>query len=78
MPSKDPEFTDYQVLTLIKAHPGSSMSDILRYARKEMPSFGWTWGKIQKAILRLSDREKVILEDGTKEIPIKIVNIRID
>ena len=78
MCNKDARFTDYQVLTLVKAHPDSSMSDILRYAQQEMPSFVWTIGKVQKALGRLHEHGKVSFFDGERSvtIPTKTVKAR--
>lgn len=78
--TKDPEFTDYQLMTLVMTHPGSSIRDLLRLAEHEMPAFNWTVGKIAKSLYRLEAKKKIEFVDGVKtvkiEVPIKIVLVR--
>lgn len=52
-------FTDTQVLTLIRTHPGSSLYGLLQNARLEMKLWPWTIGKIQKAVERLEKDAKI-------------------
>jgi hypothetical protein len=52
-------FTDYQVQTLVRDHPGANLYQLLGHARRDMPRFDWSVGKIQKAIERLK-REKIL------------------
>jgi hypothetical protein len=55
-------FTDLQVLTLVRAHPGLNLYQLTETAKKEMNLMGecnWTTGKIQKAVERLKKEEKV-------------------
>ncbi len=53
------EFTDYQVETLVKLHPGKSMYDLLKIAQSEMSKFAWNHDKIRHSINRLEKRGKV-------------------
>ena len=73
--NKDARFTDYQVLTLIKSYPKSSMSDLLRHAETEMPGFIWTIGKVQKALDRLHSRGKIDFEDGERMVRVHVKEV---
>lgn len=59
-------FTDHQVLALVRAHPGSSLYGLLRQAKEEMPKWPWTIGKVQAAVTRLEREQKI-----TKTITLK-------
>ena len=55
-------FTDYQVLTLVRAYPGLNIYQLTKKAKEEMGMAGrcnWTTGKVQKAVLRLIKANKV-------------------
>jgi hypothetical protein len=55
-------FTDYQVLTLVRAYPGLNIYQLTKKAKEEMGMDGrcnWTTGKVQKAVLRLMKTSKV-------------------
>ena len=55
-------FTDIQVLALVRAHPGLSLYQLVKVAKKEMGKWPWTIGKIQKAVGRLERDKKVETE----------------
>lgn len=63
-------FTDLQVLTLIKAHPGQSYQALARIAHDEMIG-AWTAKKIQRAAARLQAAGKIKVVQGTvsMEVP---------
>lgn len=55
-------FTDYQVLTLVRAYPGLNIYQLTKKAKEEMCMDGrcnWTTGKVQKAVQRLINANKV-------------------
>jgi len=55
-------FTDYQVLTLVRAYPGLNIYQLTKKANEEMRMGGrcnWTTGKVQKAVQRLIRANKV-------------------
>ena len=55
-------FTDYQVLTLVRAYPGLNIYQLTKKAREEMgmdDRCNWTTGKVQKAVQRLIRANKV-------------------
>jgi hypothetical protein len=55
-------FTDVQVLTLIRANPGLNVYQLAKKAKEEMGMGGqcsWTTGKVQKAVERLKKERKV-------------------
>ena len=52
-------FTDHQVLTLIRTYPGSSLYGLLQQAKQEMPKWPWTIGKVQAAVTRLERDHKI-------------------
>ena len=52
-------FTDIQVLTLVRASPGLNLYQLLKKAEEEMPKWPWTIGKVQKAVERLKKEKKV-------------------
>jgi len=52
-------FTDIQVLTLVRANPGMNLYQLEKQARLEMGKWPWTIGKIQKAVERLKKEKKV-------------------
>jgi hypothetical protein len=52
-------FTDYQVLSLIRDHPGCTIYSLLKYARSEMPKWNWSRGKVHKAVQRLKRDKKI-------------------
>jgi hypothetical protein len=55
-------FTDVQVLTLIRAYPGLNVYELAKKAQAEMNMGGrctWTYGKIQKAVERLKAERKI-------------------
>ena len=52
-------FTDVQVLTLIRASPGLNLYQLQKKAEEEMPKWPWTIGKVQKAVERLKKEKKV-------------------
>jgi len=55
-------FTDVQILTLIRAHPGLNVYQLAKKAQDEMSMGGqcnWTTGKVQKAVERLKMEKKV-------------------
>jgi hypothetical protein len=54
--------TDYQVLSLIRAHPGSSQYQLCCLAKKEMGKWHWSIGKIQMSVRRLTSIGKVETE----------------
>lgn len=58
-------FTDVQVLTLVRAYPGLNLYQLVKKAEEEMPRWPWTIGKIQKAVERLK-------KDGKIETSLKI------
>ncbi len=68
-------FTDMQVLTLISAHPGQSLRSLVRIARKEMPSWNWTVGKVQKSVRRLEKADKVQVDKVVETIEIESFRI---
>lgn len=59
MPAKKLGFTDLQVLNLVRDHPGSNIYQLVGHARKEMPRFDWSPGKIQYAVQRLKKDRKI-------------------
>jgi hypothetical protein len=52
-------FTDVQVLMLIRSHPGKNIYQLHKLAEIEMPRWDWSYGKIQKAVQRLKKEKKV-------------------
>lgn len=52
-------FTDIQVLTLVRANPGLNLYQLEKKAKEEMSKWPWTFGKIQKAVERLKKEKKV-------------------
>lgn len=52
-------FTDIQVLTLVRAHPGLNLYQLQKQAEKDMWRWTWTIGKVQKAVERLKKEKKV-------------------
>ena len=52
-------FTDVQVLTLVRANPGLNLYQLQKKAEEEMPKWPWTIGKVQKAVERLKKEKKV-------------------
>ena len=55
-------FTDHQVLTLVRAYPGLNIYQLTKKAKVEMGMKGrcsWTTGKVQKAVQRLIKAKKV-------------------
>ena len=52
-------FTDIQVLTLVRANPGLNLYQLQKKAEEEMPKWPWTIGKVQKAVERLKKEKKV-------------------
>ena len=52
-------FTDVQVLTLVRANPGLNLYQHQKKAEEEMPKWPWTIGKVQKAVERLRKEKKV-------------------
>ena len=52
-------FTDVQVLTLVRASPGLNLYQLQKKAEEEMPKWPWTIGKVQKAVERLKKEKKV-------------------
>jgi hypothetical protein len=52
-------FTDMQVITLIKKYPGLNLYQLKKKAEEEMPKWPWTIGKIQKAVERLKKDHKI-------------------
>ena len=52
-------FTDIQVLTLVRASPGLNLYQLQKKAEEEMPKWPWTIGKVQKAVERLKKEKKV-------------------
>ena len=64
-------FTDIQVLTLVRDHPGESLRGLVRIAKKEMPKWPWTVGKIQKSVQRLEKSKKVKVEKDKLTIEIQ-------
>ena len=57
-------FTDVQVLTLIRANPGINLYQLEKKARQEMPKWPWSRGKIHKSVQRLKQAKKI--EDSYK------------
>jgi len=51
--------TDYQVLTLVREHPGANLYQLLKAAKKDMSKWGWSIGKIQRSVQRLASAKKV-------------------
>lgn len=51
--------TDYQVLALVREHPGSNLYQLLKAAEKEMDKWSWSIGKIQRSVQRLASAKKV-------------------
>ena len=68
-------FTDIQVLTLIRNHPGESLRGIVRAAKKEMPRWCWTVGKVQKAVQRLEKAKKIKIEKEKQTIEIEAFRV---
>jgi len=55
-------FTDLQILTLVRAHPGLNLYQLTKKAQEEMSIGGkcnWTIGKVQKSVERLKGDKKV-------------------
>ena len=55
-------FTDLQVLTLVRANPGLNIYQLTKKAKEEMgmnERCNWTTGKVQKAVQRLIKANKV-------------------
>jgi hypothetical protein len=52
-------FTDIQVLALIRAHPDSNIYQLEKAARIEMPKWDWSNGKVHNAVQRLK-RDKMV------------------
>ena len=59
---KGMNFTDIQVLALVRAHPGLNLYQLQKQAETDMGSWPWTFGKIQKAVRRLELDKKVETE----------------
>lgn len=55
-------FTDTQVLALVRSRPGLNLYQIQKAAQSKMPQWNWSIGKIQKAVGRLKELEKVDTE----------------
>ena len=55
-------FTDTQVLALVRSSPGLNLYQIQKAAQSKMPQWNWSIGKIQKAVGRLKELEKVDTE----------------
>ena len=68
-------FTDVQVLALVKDHPGESLRGLVRAAKKEMPNWAWTVGKVQKAVQRLEAAGKVKVEREMRTVEIKTFKV---
>lgn len=58
MSDKKMNFTDFQVLTLIRANPGINLYQLVEVAKTEMPRWTWTIGKVQKSVERLKRETK--------------------
>jgi hypothetical protein len=56
---RNPEFTDIQVLMLIRSHPGSNIYQLNKAAPIEMPRWTWSIGKIHKSVQRLKKEKKI-------------------
>jgi hypothetical protein len=52
-------FTDTQVLTLVRAYPGLNLYQLHKIAQKEMPRWPWSIGKVHKAVQRLKIAGKI-------------------
>lgn len=52
-------FTDTQVLALIRQHPGLNLYRLMKQAQKDMPRWQWTIGKVQHAVERLEKAGRV-------------------
>jgi hypothetical protein len=55
-------FTDLQVLALVRAYPYLNVYQLAKKAREEMSMGGqctWTTGKVQKSVERLKKEKKV-------------------
>jgi DNA-binding PadR family transcriptional regulator len=55
-------FTDTQVLTLVRANPCLNLYQLRQKAEEEMGRWAWTIGKIQAAVRRLEDEGKIKTE----------------
>jgi len=52
-------FTDVQILTLIRANPGINLYQLKKTAEKDMPKWSWSRGKIHKSVQRLKKELKI-------------------
>ena len=52
-------FTDTQVIALIRAYPGLNLYQLTKKANEEMGRWPWTIGKVQKAVQRLKKDGKI-------------------
>jgi hypothetical protein len=55
-------FTDIQVLTLVRANPGLNLYQLRQKAEAEMSRWPWTIGKIQAAVNRLAAAQRIETE----------------
>lgn len=55
-------FTDIQILTLVRANPGLNLYQLRQKAEAEMSRWPWTIGKIQAAVRRLESDRKIKTE----------------
>lgn len=68
-------FTDYQVLTVIRANPGSSMRELLRILKREMRQWPWSIGKVQRSVQRLEESGRIRVDRVTETIQIEACRI---
>lgn len=52
-------FTDMQVLTLVRNHPGLNLYQLTKKANEEMGRWNWSIGKVWRAVNRLKKAGKV-------------------
>jgi DNA-binding PadR family transcriptional regulator len=55
-------FTDLQVLALVRDNPDLNLYQLEKKAKEEMVRWPWTIGKIQKAVERLEKAGKIETE----------------
>lgn len=55
-------FTDTQVLTLVRANPGLNLYQLRQKAAEEMSRWPWTIGKVQAAVKRLEEAKRIETE----------------
>lgn len=61
----DSDFTDYQVLTMVRANPGINIYQLSINCEKQMRG-NWSRDKVRRSIERLIARGRVTMGNGTE------------